>query len=181
MVDETGSGFPEPHGSTTPLEPIPDRVEPVNFPYRGSETHGVPVEGRPWIPRDAEAQSWEGEEVYDPASAPIEPVPVIIVNESGHEIRSWRAWHHIATPTPSLLAGQNPRRSRIKIRNLGSPTGDPIGATIYISHESNAHIFSSWPIPPAGELTLETEEEVYCITPAGSLDVEVAVISEHAI
>lgn len=176
----TGSdseGYIDPRGRTTRLEPIPDRVEPVNFPYRGGQQHGVAVEGRPWIPKDAEAQSWEGEEVYTNEPPPLEPVPVFIVSEAATEIRSWRAWHHIASVTPSLIVGQNPQRTSVRIRNMDIAGG----GTVFISHDSNVSIYSAYPILAGDELRIDTEEEVYCAIEASDDPVELAVLSEHAV
>lgn len=170
---ETGGEFVEPGGTTTPLQPIPDRIEPVNFPYRGGEMHGVAVEGRPWIPQDADEQSWEGEETYDPKDAPLEPIPVVVVNESPHETRSWRAWHHIANINPSRCVGRNERRSAIRIHNLSDT------ATVYVSSDANCSVYSAFPILPGANLNIDSEDEVYCLASAD--DTEIACLSEHTI
>lgn len=178
---ETGGEFDEPRGGTTPLQPRVDRMEPVNFPYRGQEQHGVPAVGRPWIPQDAEEQSWQGEETYDAEATEIVPVPVVIVQDSHREIRSWRAHHGIATTTPSLCVGQNPRRSRVRITNIRNAVA-PDGDTVYVGHTSNVTPLDGYPIRPDETLEILTEEEIYCVTAATALlPVEIGIILEHAI
>lgn len=172
---EVGGSFDEPRGGTTPLAPIPERAFAPVFAYRGMDTHGVPVEAQPWIPRDADAQSWEGQEqVYDPDVVPIQPIPVIIVEESQREIRAWRATRMYADATPRLIVGRDSRRMRVRIRNLNTSPGD----SVFIGDSSNVTNISGYPIPAATDLVIDTEEEVYAYAPTGS---DIAVLIEHRV
>lgn len=173
----TGGSFPSPDGDTTPLNPPDERVEPVNFPYRGGEQHGVAVEGRPWIPTDPTAADyWDGSDESADEPAEMEPIPVRIVTESGRELRSWRAYQTIARVGEATnLSGQNELKVRVRIRNLEASDGN----TIYVGHTSFVSTLSGYPILGGTELCIETEEEIYVV--AATADVEVAVLVEHRV
>lgn len=174
-MSETGGTFPEPGGTTTPLQPIPDRIEPVNFPYRGQEQHGVEVEGKPWIPKDADEQSWESTVDYAEPERPLEPVPVRIVSETARETKHWRAWRHTAEQNATMCAGRNLNRTRIRIRNMSTDTD------VFISGDSNCSVYAAFPLPFGTEIVLETETEVYCVTARDVDPVELAILSEDAL
>lgn len=180
---ETGGSFVEPRGGTQPLNPIPERAFAPVFPYRGMQQHGVPVDAQPWIPQDAEAQSWEGEVVYDPEHIPLQPIPVVIVNESEEEIRSWRAVTHSVRMTgASLVVGQNPRMTRVRLRNTSDATDTDM--IVWVGHESNVGRLSGWPIYPGEQLEICAEEEVYAILDpnASTADyADLSIIIEHRV
>lgn len=182
MSGEVGGSFVEPRGGTEPLNPIPERSFAPVFPYRGTQQHGVPVENQPWIPHDAEAQSWEGEVVYDPEYVPIQPIPVVIVNESQEEIRSWRAvTHSVRLDGAALVVGQNPRMTRVRLRNTAAADSDLV---VWIGHESNVGNLSGWPVYPGEMLELLTEEEVYAIVDRNAQDgtyADLSIIIEHRV
>lgn len=182
-MSETGGSFPVPPGDTTnALQPIPEKTYAPVFPYRGMEQHGVPVPAKPWIPQDANEQSWEGEEVFEPESVPLEPVPVYIVRESAREIRSWRSLCLPVPKSPVLLVGQNERMNRVRIRNIGLATDDTVA---WIGHTPNmAARLSGYPIYPGESVDICTEEEVYALCDPTATDADVAqlaVIIEHAV
>lgn len=175
---EVGGEFDPPRGGTEPLQPAPEKYEPINFPYRGQEQHGVPAEQRPWIPHDATVDSWDGPDPIAEPAPEIEPVPVVIVTDSAREIRSWRAYQSAVSNHPNLLVGQNPNRTRARIRNLAAPNGDEV----YIGHTSNVSSLDGYPIPPGEELVIETEEEIYVTVAPGVVNqVPVAVLVEHVV
>lgn len=179
---ETGGSFDEPRGGTEPLHPIPERSFAPVFPYRGTEQHGVPVDPVPWIPRDADAQSWEGEETFDPEEVPIEPIPVIVVNESERELRSWRALQMpVRTNAAALIVGQNTRMTRVRIRNMAAAGDDTI---LWIGHTSNVSRLYGWPVYPGESIEIDTEEEVYGTLDSTATDgttVDIAVLIEHRV
>lgn len=169
---------PTSSGNTAPLQPRTERMEPINFPYRGQQQHGVPAPQSPWIPQDADAQSWEGEEVYDANEVPIEPVPVIIVRESQREIRSWRAYRMLANTISSMCVGQNECRTRVVIQNVANAGSE----TAYIGHTSNVTSMDGYPLLAGASIEINSEEEVYCITASdASNTVELGILSEHAV
>lgn len=179
MADRyTGGWFDEPHGNTEPLQPAPEKMEPVNFPYRGTEQHGVKPQQRPWIPHDPTAEDWaEGADGPDTPEV-MEPIPVVVYNEGPREIRSWRAYHGYASPRANVLVGQNQLRRHAKIRNLAETDGD----TIYVGHTANVTSLEGFPILPGSTLEIDTEEEIYVVTARDATDtVEVAVLIEMAV
>lgn len=179
---ETGGSFDEPRGGTEPINPIPERSFAPVFPYRGTQQHGVPVDPVPWIPRDADAQSWEGETVFDPEIVPIEPIPVIVVNETQSEIRSWRAVQMpVRTNAATLIVGQNTRMTRVRIRNMSASDSDTI---LWVGHESNVSRLYGWPVYPGEVLEIDTEEEIYGTLDSTAQDadtVDIAILVEHRV
>lgn len=181
MTDATGGSFDDPSGETLPVRPIPDRVYAPVFPYRGTEQHGVNVESQPWIPQDADEQSWQGEEVVDPEFDPIKPIPVEVVNQGAREIRSWRAVHfNIGKVSPALIVGQNVRQTKITVRHAGDVNSTNV---VWLGHESNVMPgLSGWPLFAREQIEINTEEEVYAITGTGTDETTpLAVIIEHAV
>ena len=180
--DETGGSFVENRGGTEPLNPIPERAFAPVFPYRGMEQHGVHVEAKPWIPLDATAQSWEGEEPYDPEYTPIQPIPVVIVNETQEEVRSWRALTHYVRQTgASLIVGQNSRMTRVRLRNTATALSDMI---IWVGHDASVSPLAGWPVYPGESLEICSEEEVYAILDPAANDADyanVSILIEHRI
>lgn len=181
--NRTGGSFPNPDGTTSLIMPIPERSYAPVFPYRGTEQHGVPVEDQPWIPQDADAQSWEGEVAYDPEVEPIQPVPVIIVERSEREIRSWRSVvQGVRLNLSTLIVGQNDRMSRVRIRNLVSV--DDTDMVIWIGHNANVGPLAGWPVYPQEIVELSTEEEVYAVldpNASSATNADVAIIIEHSV
>jgi hypothetical protein len=167
MADATGGSFDDPSGEMVPLQPIPDRFHAPVFPYRGTEQHGVHVDAQPWMPVDANAQSWQGEEPFDPEIEAIKPIPVEIVNQGSSEIRSWRAIHfNVGKTSPSLIIGQNTRMTKVTVRHAGLAASDNV---IWIGHDSNVTPgLSGWPIFARETIEINTEEEIYAITGAGT-------------
>lgn len=177
-----GGSFPLPEGETTPVRPIPERSAAPVFPYRGIEQHGVTVESQPWIPQDATELSWEGDVAYDEEYPPIAPIPVIIVNESEREIRSWRSFvAPVGKTSPVLVVGQNERMTRVRLRHGGAANSD---AVIWISHES-AIIpgLSGYPLFARESLDINTEEEVYAMINSSATNPteDLCVIIEHTV
>lgn len=179
-MSETGGSFVEPRGGTEPLQPVPERAFAPVFPYRGIEQHGVPVDAKPWIPTDADAQSWEGEEVYDPEYVPIQPIPVVVVNDNEREVRSWRTAVHSVTNRPAMIVGQNERMMRVRLRNMASAAD----MRVWISHESSVGPLNGWPLNANDVLEINTEEEIYAILDGAAVTAgysDVAIIIEHRV
>lgn len=181
MAREVGGSFDAPEGGTVPLNPIPDRAEPINFPYRGSNTHGVEVEARPWIPQDADEQSWTGEAPYDATPYPLIPVPVEIVNRSAGEIREWRTVLSSASKLSSnRIAGANPRRTRMRIKHVNTADATAI---VFIGHDGAMSNLSAWPLSPGESVEITTEGEVWALLNSAATNptADVAIILEMTV
>lgn len=178
----TGGSFPEPAGNTEEVQPIPERSYAPVFPYRGVEQHGVPVENQPWIPQDANEATWDGAPEYQETPVPIEPIPVVIVNENQREIRSWRAYTASVRKNESvLIVGQNPRMTRVLIKVVAVSNDDRI---VSVSHEGNVNLMNGFPILPGETLEISTEEEVYAILNSSATDgdsIDVYVLLETTV
>lgn len=181
MTEEVGGSFDKPAGETGAIKPIPERSYAPVFPYRGTEQHGVPVDNQPWMPVNADEQSWQGAESFDPAFEPIAPIPVEIVNRGSREIRSWRAVHfYVGKVTPALVVGQNVRQTKLTLRHAGDPTDTTV---IWIGHDTNVIPgLSGWPLFPRESIEINTEEEVYAIGAGGTAEsVPMSILIEMAV
>lgn len=168
----TGGSFLDPSGNVEPLQPAPDTFEPINFPYRGTEQHGVAPQERPWIPHDPTIDDWTEGDDGPVEYAEIEPIPVILYQTGPREIKSWRAFQGYAGSSSSILVGQNGNRRRTRIRSLAETDGP----TVYIGHTSNTSSLEGYPIDPGQSVEIDTEEEVYSVS--DGIGVNVAVIVE---
>lgn len=97
--------------------PVPEEYEGDNFPYRGTQTHGVePVH----VPE--EMRDWEGvvPAEYRVVEPEPEPTPVRIVQTGGRELHKWQVRRDYATGVVSRVAGRNDARTTLRVRNLGA-------------------------------------------------------------
>ena len=163
-VQETDEG-PAPG---TALKPIPEEYEGHNFPYRGTETHGVdPLYDVP-VPAD----QWEGGSITvnvdHEKQAPQTVVPVRIVNQGPREIKEWRAFRVYAGANPSILVGKFDARESFTIRNLSPDKKIYLGGDLQVSRGQG------YPVDPGAVFSIDCDTEVWGISEDGS-DIDVAV------
>lgn len=162
---------------TPPAQPERPVVPQVNvLPYRGQEYHGVnPNLGGP--PPDLNKDVFDQSAVkYDPQEdqpVDIRPVPVHIVNLSGRERRAFRTTAEVVSNIAVLLAGHDPARTSLMIKNTDAAN------TVFISDNSNPNPVTSYPLGPGVEVSLGTEDAVYIISPTAP--VTVATLAEMSI
>ncbi len=168
-VQETDEG-PRPG---TAIKPIPETYAGQNFPYRGTETHGVD----PIYDVEPPPEQWEGGMVPVSVAEPEEPqkvIPVRIVEESSEEYDDWATGQADIGVNPTQIVGRNPRRSSLKIRNLSATV------VVYVGKDmGGANFFSGWPIDPGDSLDLNSTEAVFGRAVTGT--VIVAILQEFTV
>lgn len=153
------------------IVPLEEKSTGVNFPYRGSEQHGVPVD---WSP-DKSPEEWEGGIVRFREPEPeTEPVAVRIVETSSQELRKFRVAQHIVGASPTLVAGRFNKRTRCTIRNMDADT------VAYISSASAVSTWTGYPINFGADLDISADDEVWAISADGS-NVSLAVLIEYIV
>lgn len=114
----------EPPDRPAPLAPIPEATSEPNFPYRGSETHGVKPTGSP-----ADFSGYEGtvDAFFEIEPEPEHVVPVRIVQ--GNDARQRRVGRAFQIPViiggdPVQIIGRNDRRVKLLVRVLPANVAD---------------------------------------------------------
>lgn len=170
-VQETDEGPPP----GTRLKPIVEEYEGQNFPYRGTETHGVnPLYDAPPSP-----EAWEGGMVeIDTSRLDEEPekvIPVRIVAESTEEHESWSTQQYWVGNNPTQLAGRNTRRTALKIKNLSDTV------VIYVGpNEMSTRASLGYPVDPGEIFSLTGSDQLWAVS-ATSDQVLVAVFMEYTV
>lgn len=171
---ETGGTYPIPDGTTKATDPGKESVVGPVFPYRGQEQHGVAVEADPWIPQTGTAELWESRTDVPADETDVKPVAVRIVSEGASENKSWSAGQVTADGNPRELVGRNPRRTRVRIKNL-----DPL-IVVYIGRANGANAISGWPLDPDTEIELLTTDEIHGVSATGA-QLFVAILQEFTV
>ncbi len=136
------------------VEPRPEAVVGTNFPYRGMNDHGVPVE-------HVDPVSFAGYEdtqagVYEPAEEIPDPIPVRVVREFTRELRRSRTAQFVVDGTGTssalvqMIAGRNPARTSISVKNFGAQT-------VWIGESESVATFTGYPIAAGVEKVFNHE------------------------
>ena len=163
--------------------PRDEHAEGINFPYRGSEQHGVAYNQE--IPEELEGSpSHEDLSLvlpphYAPRAHRPKPVPVEIITAGTCERRMWQADQFLVNDgsvnAPLMIVGRQDNREYVTIRNM-----DPTNA-IYIGPTPNVNQNTGFQIA-AGTSTnrLYTTEAIYAVAATGDT-VQVSVMWEYAV
>lgn len=169
------------------VKPVPDEIAGPNYPYRGSNTHGVDSE-----PGSADPEAYyENEEWPDGATEMgvladekiEEPVPVRIVAATGRERRDWRATRVVVTDTAQQILGRHDKRLRTVITVHPFAADETTANTnpIYIGNDAGLRQYTGYRIGAGTTFdTLMSTEDVWAIAPVGTT-VEVSVITEFGV
>lgn len=157
------------------VKPVPESYEGVNFPYRGTEKHGVEV------PSDAEYNTREfqyEEESPDTYMEPlpeVEPIPVRVVNSTARERLDWRATRFLVKDTAAQILGRHDRRKAVRIRNHDATN------PIYIGNDAGMQSYTGYLIPAGAELyPFLSTEDVWAVSNSGT-EVEISIMYEFAV
>ncbi len=163
--------IPDPDAAVHHEVPIMEHVAGVTFPYRGQEQHGVEATA-PWHPG---ADEWNEYTVVegDPEVRP-EPIPVKVVPQDKHELRTLTMGQLFCDSTPRILAGRNESRTKLTVKNTSATV------VIYINTNVGVNIFNGFPIAPNEKLDMVSEDVLYGISADGS-QVGVAILQEKLI
>lgn len=153
------------------VTPVPERVKGHVFAYRGMETHGVDPNNSNTNPDD---YGWMEEQrgvIYndEPAPDPIDPIPVIVVQGAGRELRRFRVTRVTADAltgtnpgSAKAMLGRDPLRRSVIIKNTSA---DPV----YIGHDQqSASAMHGYPLAQNETLTLNGIEPFYAQASAGN-------------
>jgi len=150
-----------------PIEPVPEHYEGYNNPYRGTELHGVePTDDPRPVPGHASGRGVE----YDPPLPEPEPIPVVLRNEGGLELRRSRIYQGKANALQSnQLVGRDDTRLKVRLKNLGT-------SVVYIGNRNDtAHPNHGWPLAQNELFESETQDELWAISSHATDPMTVAV------
>lgn len=157
------------------IPPVPEHYAGENFPYRGTETHGVPVHASGEPLADLYEDNASG--TYEPAPEPEAVVPVRIVDVSGRELRRFRTGQEILDSTTAsivrMLVGRNPARTSVSIKNTGAQT-------MYIGETESVAAYTGYPIPAGVEKVFSHEDAIYAVAVSGQATT-VAMLEEFTV
>lgn len=149
------------------IEPVPEHYAGLNFPYRGTETHGVPptVEPRP-VPSHAEVVETE----FNPPLPEPEPIPVRVVTTGGRELRRSRIFQGKANAGRcNQIVGRDDLRYKVKLKNLGT-------SNVFVGNkDSTANANEGWPLAQNEVFESETQDELWVLSSHATDAMTVAV------
>src|SRR4051794_34322747 len=155
------------------VQPVAERMQGVNFPYRGNETHGVDPTNTPGIDPEEADYGTTVSVALEPDTDEQEPIPVKVVSEGLNELRTFRVVREYCRTGESSrrIIGQDETRSKVRIKNLHASD------LLYISDLAFNDIGMAYPIAGGAELELTAETSVYAR--AGSTnDIPIAMLVE---
>lgn len=171
------------------VKPVPDEIKGPNYPYRGSNTHGVD-QGPAGADPEAyyENDEWDDganatEIGYLPDEKIEDPVPVRIVSATGRERRDWRATRVVVTDQAQQILGRHDKRLRTVITVHPFAADETTANTnpIYIGNDAGLRQYTGYRIGAGTTFdTLMSTEDVWAIAPVGTT-VEVSVITEFGV
>jgi len=178
------TGMQKPPNRPDRLAPVPEHYEGTTLPYRGTETHGVP------IPKDAEYDTREFEFKQDetkvaylanPDDSIDEPIPVRLVQgESKRERLDWRPLRYRVTDRGQQIVGRHDKRRSLRIK-VHFQTDGVDSKPVYLGPDSGVSPYTSFQLD-RGETTdaLYTTEEVWAICNPGE-SVEISIMYEYGV
>lgn len=170
------------------VKPVEENVEGPNYPYRGSNTHGVD-QG----PGSADPEAYYDNTEWDDGSPTgegvipdekiEEPVPVRIVSATGRERRDWRATRTVVGDTPQQILGRHDKRLRTVI-TVHPVLADGTTANvdpIYIGNDAGLRPYTGYRIASGDTFDqLQSTEDVWAIADPGKT-IEVSIITEFGV
>lgn len=160
-----------------PVEPRPESVEGVSFPYRGSEQHGVKADTNPDLYDDSGRYSLNFEP--DVVPAPIEPedppIAVRVVQEHRRERLEWRAGNVLVGEGKALqIVGRLSARRRLTIVNNDAAN------SVYIGADDGVKDYTGYELKAGQDVSFTSTEDVWAIAAAGQT-VKVSFLYEYAV
>lgn len=139
-----------------PITPVPESIDDINHPYRGTEDHGVIPMYKPLAP-----QQWE-----DGRPAPVqeppkqeEPVPVRIVGEAANELRRMRtfgAYTGVNTGQPIPIIGKDLERESVYVKHIID------AATIWLSHSrETCNALNGHPLQKGDDFVTRSQDQLF--------------------
>lgn len=160
------------------VAPVAEAVEGTYFPYRGHETHGVPMPKNVDVDDYYETQEVDDDEItYAPEIKEEDVIPVRLVQRTSKERLAFRAMRVVVDgdgPSRQIIGRHEKRRSlRIRVHGDTNP--------LYIGSDDNVRPYTGFLIPAGVEFgALTSTEAVYACANPGT-QVEVSVIYEYGV
>jgi hypothetical protein len=158
------------------VQPVPEHYEGVNFPYRGTEKHGVevPADARYGVLESDYAETEKPDEYLEPEPEP-EPIPVRVVNSTARERLDWRATRFLVKDTAAQILGRHEKRKAVRIRNHDATN------PIYIGNDAGMQPYTGYLIPAGTELyPFLSTEDIWAVSDSGT-EVEISIMYEFAV
>lgn len=161
------------------VAPVPEHYEGSNIPYRGTETHGVP------IPKDAEYDSREFEfkqdetkpgYLPDPDDAIHDPIPVRLVQgDSKRERLDWRALRYRVTDQGARILNRHEKRKNVRIK-VHFQTDGLDSKPVYLGNDSMVAPYTGFQLDRGETLfPFDSTEDVWAICNPGE-SVEISIM-----
>lgn len=176
QVGGKGDSSPRVSGvSDEAVTPVPDAIAGHVLPYRGTELHGVPDDGQPYVdPRDELRKSVDVGPLVE--LHPPTPVLVKVVEDDGAEVKAWRVISAYVDGTPRLILNRMPNRSRANIANKDEGNIVWLGPDSTVSPLNGFSCVHQSGINVGVELT--STEEVWAVSDTGSVQ-ELRILIEY--
>lgn len=176
-------------GQQKPVE-RPDRVAPevekhegTNIPWRGTETHGVPIPDdtvydtleadRPWVDDEPDIP-------YLPPEDETEPVAVRVVTDSRRERLTWRALRFRANDQAQQVLGRHEKRRNCRIK-VHYQTDGVDSFPVWIGSDDGVKPYTGYQVDRGETLMpLVSTEPIYVICNPNE-EVELSVLYEFAV
>lgn len=151
-----------PNTSEEVLTPVPEHFAGPVFPYRGQETHGVDPTPSPHYVDETADNELENQADYEDQSPVAIPVPVVVVNEHGRELKLFRTGQTIVpvatvaggnSPAVQIL-GDNRSRNSLRITNHGA-------TEVYVGNGPSVDQTTGYQLPSNASLDLLAESSVW--------------------
>lgn len=162
------------------VQPVPEHYEGVNFPYRGTEQHGVAVpEGAQYDTREF-AYPEEAAEVAEPALPEPDPVLVKVVQDSARERLEWRAVRYRVTDQGQRILGRHEKRRGVRIK-VHFQTDGVDSKPIYLGYDSGVQPYTGFQLDRGETLfPFTSTEDVWAICNPGE-SVDISIMYEYAV
>lgn len=162
------------------IQPVTEEYAGVNFPYRGTEQHGVTVpENAKYDTREFQYPEESPDEYMEPEPEP-DPIPVRVVNSSARERLEWRAARIRVTDQATTLVGRHDKRRRLRIK-CHYQTDGVDSNPVWIGSDNGVKPFTGYQIDRGETIDpFTTTEPIWGICNPGE-SVEVSVMYEFAV
>ena len=160
----------DPQEHQEPETPILEHVVGNNFPYRGSQDHGVVPTEKP-----LEAASYAGDNAayFEPEEPDPELIAVKVVNEAKREIRTFTTQQVIVDGNVQRILGRDPNRVSVRLTVIGA-------VAVWFGGDANVSKYSGYPFAQGASLDLTANDEIYAFSDTGAQQtVYMAIVSSQ--
>lgn len=160
------------------VQPVEEHYEGTNFPYRGTENHGVATpEGAEYDAVEADYSVDAANQVaYLPAEKETEPVAVRVVEGSARERHLVRVARVLANSTTQQLVGRLETRRSLYVQNADSVN------SVYVGPDNNTTSYTGYLVGPGKEIgPFLSTEPLFVTTGNAANTAEVMAIYEYAV